>query len=184
VTKALTQWFYEGGQELYALVDAARDPQIISYITQKQVSLHCLFDGIKKITLAEVAPYILKTAELREHLPAFVEQAWGKSCTVIISSPQSLAQVRLQLKKNLLIQLADQGTAYFRFYDSRALNKFFAIASVGQTEHLNGDCITKWHWMGDTKETMNTIESTDKKILFGLANTKSYSLHTSEYLSI
>jgi Domain of unknown function (DUF4123) len=155
-------------ERLYALVDAARDSKLVEQMRSAKIAHYSLFSGVKEVTLARVAPYLVPVTALLPYLRRFATRAWGKSWSVIVESDATLEEVRLQLKKSILVNVADGQTGYFRFYDSRAFEKFFSVGQLEQMQYFMGDCLYKWYWMSSSQSQLHCLESCPSNDQFGL----------------
>ncbi|MEG0922140.1 MAG: DUF4123 domain-containing protein [Comamonas sp.] len=134
--------------QLYMLIDAACNHASICQLRAKGLDVRSLFSGIKEITLAEVAPYLMSLPQEPKLLGSLIEQYWGygKCWSVVVEGFINIEQLRIQLKKSLNVELENGSSAYFRFYDSRALGKFVGISSMKQMDELFGDSIQAFHY--------------------------------------
>jgi len=112
-------------ETLYAVVDAARDPQLYPLVTGASDQA-CLFGGKLAEPLNRAAPYLV---HLKPDEPLF--RAWrdvgrGQSWGIMCRSRLPLAELRLHLKHFLVAQLPDGRVAQFRFYDPRVFGPYLA----------------------------------------------------------
>lgn len=126
---------------VFALIDGARDRDVLTRMQNLKIEHHSLFAGLKAVTLDRVAPYLVPFAALLPHAQSVIPTLWGKSWSVCVESDLLLEKVRLQLKKSLMVEDEDGEQAYFRFYDSRALERFIDSCTNAQLDHFFGEAI-------------------------------------------
>ena len=146
---ALATFLRTRDPQLYMLIDAACDHTCASQLRAKGLDVRSLFSGIKEITLAEVAPYLVSMPKEPPLLESLIEQHWGygKCWSVVVEGFVNIEQLRLQLKKSLSVELENGSSAYFRFYDARAFGKFVGISSLMQMNEFLGESIQGVHYV-------------------------------------
>ena len=147
-TQALANFLGTRRSHLYMLIDAAHDHTCPAQLRAQGLDVRSLFSGIKEITLAEVAPYLVVLPKKCEVLESLLRKYWGygKCWSIIIEGVLDAEKIRLQLKKSLMIELDNGSMAYFRFYDSRAFEKFVAISNFGQMNFIFGDVVSQIYY--------------------------------------
>jgi hypothetical protein len=134
--RALEALLREPGQ-LFAVLDAARDPRILELLHEAVDDHRSLYDGIKGEALADVAPYLVRFRKDSGLLSRLVEEGWGRSWGVFFTSPESMKNVRRHFRRFLLVE-EDETFArmYFRFYDPRVLREIMPIATTRQKDTM------------------------------------------------
>ncbi|GAB7531560.1 hypothetical protein PS3A_39720 [Pseudomonas sp. 3A(2025)] len=112
--------------QVYWLLDGARDPDIVKRIHATGFTAACLYSGELTPRLTAAAPWLV---QLKAQSPATLEllaQGWGQAWGIFIKTSGSLpmAQLRLHLKKFLRVRTEDKTTLMFRYYDPRVLSVF------------------------------------------------------------
>ena len=155
---------------LYALIDSARDHSLVPQMRQANIEHHCLFSGVKALTLARVAPYLVPMTALAPHLERLVPYAWGGAWTMVVHGTGGVDATRTQLKKSSLVRLPDGTSAYFRFYDARVFDRFMRIGTEGQLRWMLGDRLDGLTWVsgGDAARTRTVRHGPARKGLWGL----------------
>ncbi|AVS69143.1 DUF4123 domain-containing protein [Paracidovorax avenae] len=155
---------------LYALIDSARDHSLVPQMRQANIEHHCLFSGVKALTLARVAPYLVPMAALAPHLERLVPYAWGGAWSMVVRGTAGVEATRIQLKKSCLVRLPDGQSAYFRFYDARVFDRFMRIGTEGQLRWMLGDRLDGLTWVsgGDAARTRTVRHGPARKGLWGL----------------
>jgi hypothetical protein len=72
--------------EVYALLDAARDPRIDPILRRSLVDSCCLFAGDLPRELAEVAPYLVALGRESRLTAGLIEAGWGNSWSLFVRS--------------------------------------------------------------------------------------------------
>ncbi len=115
------------GRNLFAVVDACDEPQVLGKIAALGESGTCLYAGNAKEKFRDIAPYLV-TAD--QDLLKWVEQSLaGRPWGLFLVSDAPMLEVRRHLRRFLLAKLPDQRTVYFRFYDPRVISTFIRNSS-------------------------------------------------------
>ncbi|AGY59790.1 DUF4123 domain-containing protein [Gloeobacter kilaueensis] len=129
------------GAWLYALLDAARHPDILtgieSYTSSHLAERACLYRGEAESTLARCAPYLVRV-RLESALLQWLTQAWGASWGVYLISTAPLEQLRTHFRKFLLVEDTQGKQLYFRFYDPRVLRLFLPACNAEELQRFYG----------------------------------------------
>lgn len=178
-TKALAAFLRARRGHLYLLIDAACDHACVPQLRAKGLDVYSLFSGTKEITLAEVAPYLVRLPTQQPILESLIEQHWGygKCWSSIVEGIGDMEQIRLQLKKSLTVELDNGLPAYFRFYDARAFGKFIAISSMAQMDVFFGESIHEVHYASSHQSaSLMSLRKIPKGGLVKLMQKNSYKL--------
>jgi hypothetical protein len=124
------------GQALpvYAILDAARSPDVVSVLASSGLTYLSLYEGAKGAVLANVAPYLVALSSAPEFLERLLEISWGKSWGVYLTSRIAMPDLRDHLRRFLLVKDELGRPLSFRFYDPRVLRVFLPVcmpAEVG-----------------------------------------------------
>lgn len=115
----------EQPEPLYAILDAARDPLILTLLrTQCPEPYQSLYEGLEGEQLAAAAPYLVRLPPQSPFLETLVRLGWGKSWGVFLTCHEPFAEVRQHLRRFLIVETAEGQRLYFRFYDPRVLRVF------------------------------------------------------------
>ena len=140
-TEALSAWLTaleDAGQKLYALLDAAREPNIPQKLAEFGVEAVSLYRGEPEETLADVAPYLVRVAPNSSLLKWFISDGWGKSWGLLVNAPVSLEDLRRHFRRFLLVRDPDGNELYFRFYDPRVLRVYLPTCRAPEAEQFFG----------------------------------------------
>jgi len=114
----------EDFQPLYAVLDTARDIRILALLLHHKEECQSLYEGEQGVTLAQVAPYLVRLQKDSPLLKILVKEGWGKSWGIYLTSPSDLQEVRRHLRHFLQVKLPSGEQVYFRFYDPRVMRVF------------------------------------------------------------
>jgi Domain of unknown function (DUF4123) len=123
---------------LFAILDAARDPLVLARLLDHPGERQSLYEGTKGDQLAAVAPYLAAFPAESSSLQALIDDGWGKSWGVFLTSDQPFQEVRKHLRRFLMVELAGQKPVYFRFYDPRVLRPFLPSCSPAELAQFFG----------------------------------------------
>ena len=114
------------GQQVYWLLDGARDPEIASLVRSSGLEFACLFGEGLHPRLQAAAPYLVQLECGAPASEQMLQRGWGKAWGILAQArPElSLAQLRRHFKKFLRVKTADGKELAFRFYDPRVLNVY------------------------------------------------------------
>jgi hypothetical protein len=126
-------------EPLFALVDAARDPRgVLAFLQACKEEHQSLYEGPKGEQLAAAAPYLVRLPPGSPVLQPLIQQGWGNSWGVYLTSGQPFAEVRRHLRHFLLVQLPDGKEYYFRFYDPRVLRVYLPTCTPEESKQFFG----------------------------------------------
>lgn len=126
--------------DLWAVLDAARDPRIVQVLDECVDDARSLYEGPQNAALADVAPYLVRLRADSHLLRLLVEEGWGAAWGIFIAWSASEKEVRRHLRRFLMVESEEsREKMYFRFYDPRVLRTFIPTCSVRQLTELFGD---------------------------------------------
>jgi Domain of unknown function (DUF4123) len=128
---------------LYAVLDTARDPEVLSLLRRSGYRYECLYMGWARDVFGEVAPYVV---QLRKE-GRLVEQLVARHSVLYIATPDGFSLVRKMLRRLLTAELPDGARALFRFYDPHVLETFSKLASASQTSQLTSGSGVVYAWV-------------------------------------
>lgn len=124
-------------QPLYAVLDAARDAQVLMLLLQSGAQYQSLYQGPKGAALARCAPYLVKLPKDSRLLEILVREGLGKSWGAFLTCAVEFHEIRRHLRNFLQVSMPDGKKAYFRFYDPRVLRTFLPTCTAREgTEFL------------------------------------------------
>lgn len=127
-------------EQVYWLLDGARDPAIVPWLERSGLECSCLYSGELIPRLKAAAPWLVK---LPEQAPASLELlglGWGKAWGILLGVPVrvSMDQLRRHCKKFLRVRTEDKRVLNFRYYDPRVLSVFLPTCDAAQFQALLG----------------------------------------------
>ncbi len=126
----LQHLLFSSGGHAYAVLDAARSPNLLRWVERCGLQSRSLYSGTAAITLAEQAPCLVQLAPDGPALEHLLRSGWGQSLGIFVSSWAGFDELRIALKKKLVVRGADGRRRYFRFYDPRVARAFLATADT------------------------------------------------------
>ena len=124
-------------EQLYAVLDGARDDRIHELLRESVEEHGSLYDGVQGAALAEVAPYLVRLPAGSRLLDSLVREGWGRRWGIYLTSPQRFTGVRRHLRRFLMVtDGATEERLYFRFYDPCALTIFLKSCHPGQASEF------------------------------------------------
>jgi len=131
---ALIDWMRRLEGTLYAIFDAARDPQILKLLEAAQLKQLSLFDGDLRARMTDSAPYLVEIPKETAALELLVRASWGRGWASYLTCAKPFMEVRAHLRRSLMVELPSGQKAYFRFFDPAILQTF-----------LRGSTAKEWH---------------------------------------
>ncbi len=148
--RAFIQYRRAPGEGLFAVVDAARNRELIRVARDRLgLQTQCLFDGESAKIMEGVAPYVVSLdrkraldRDSREFIDMYAERL-GSSAAVMLFADVEADKVAVHLKK--VFRAADETGRkyYFRFYDPRVLRPFIEVCEAGDATQFFGP-IRRW----------------------------------------
>lgn len=135
---------YAEKERLYAVLDAARDPRILTLLRESVEEYRSLFDGMFRELTVEAAPYIVALPAKSRLLARLVDEGWGKSWGVYLTSKRRLEESRKHLRK--FLNVTEEGSSkpiYFRYYDPRVMRVFLPMSTPRQNTELYAE-LDRW----------------------------------------
>lgn len=106
----------------YYVLDAAKAGSAFELAAKRQPEYASLYRGDSAYQLAAVAPYLFKIDKDGGFVRWLLENAKGNSWGVFLQSSASIEDVRLHLRKHLMVKDEMERELYFRYYDPRVLH--------------------------------------------------------------
>jgi hypothetical protein len=139
VTRALARLSAEA-DPLFALLDAARDDRILELLDEAVDEHRSLYTGVAGDALSDVAPYLVTLRRDSALLGRLVEEGWGRSWGVYLTSRRAPRDVRAHLQRFTRVETEDEGPGFlFRFHDPRVLGDFLPTCTPAQRGELFGE---------------------------------------------
>lgn len=127
---------------LFALLDAAREPTVRNRAHGSGQRYQSLYQGDPD--LEDYGPFLVELGRNAPLLGKLVQDGWGKSWGVYLSTDLSFEQLRRHLRRFLMVKLHDGRDAYFRFYDPRVLRVFLGQSTFAEARVFLGPVQAYW----------------------------------------
>jgi pSer/pThr/pTyr-binding forkhead associated (FHA) protein len=123
---------------LYAVLDAAREPTVIARLKASGEEHASLYDGEQGEELSAFGPWLVKLPPDKPLLEQLVRDGWGKSWGVYLTCRLPFKEVRRHLRQFLLAKLPDGRQVCFRYYDPRVLRTYFPTCTAAEAAAFVG----------------------------------------------
>lgn len=148
-------------ENLYALVDAARDRRILALVDACDETSQSLLASPQGESLRQVAPYLVHIARGSALFEVLVNEGWGESWGIYLKATRPFAEVRNRLRQSLFVRNEETGeNLYFRFYDPRVLRLFWPTCTPRQKSEILGTEISAFLLENDADDILRlTLET-------------------------
>ena len=143
---------------LYAILDAARDDEVLPWVRECGAPTECLYDGWQAQELLDVAPFLVSLDDpaVRADL---VARSWGRAWGVFLASGAEMREVRRHLRRFLRVRVEGSGRMLFRYYDPRVLRAFLPTCTLEEANGFFGP-VDAWWSEGHTGESITRFTVT------------------------
>jgi hypothetical protein len=143
------------GTPLYAVLDAAREPEGPLAAHKAGLRVQSLYEGKLGDMLKSVAPHLIDFG-VKSSFRDWWFGRWGKSVGILVETPASLSEVRKHFRTLTIVRGEDRSRYYFRFYDPRVLRAFLPACSAEEAARFFGP-ITAIHCEGSGDDEVLTF---------------------------
>lgn len=133
-----------GHGDVYAILDTARDEKIFPRLGKAPEGSRCLYEGEIPRPLAETAPYLMKVLPWHSFTETLIDDGWGQSWGIFLSSPAPLPEVRRHLRRFLMVQDEEGRSLYFRYYDPRVFRAYLPTCNEEELKMIFGPVEQFW----------------------------------------
>jgi len=144
---------------VFALLDGASSPKLVKLLYDNKPEFCCLYPGELKADIAAVAPYLVRLEAGKEFTGIVLKEGWGAHWGVFVSSAADLRALRDHFREFHKVELPDQRTVIFRYYDPRVLRIFLPVSNQPELATF----------FGPVQTFIVEGESAETGIKFGLA---------------
>jgi hypothetical protein len=150
-------------QNVYILLDTARDPQIYPKLGQlgPDTPYQCLFDEEAPQLLKEAAPYLVQLQKNASAAKSLIEAGWGQSWGIFLTSSTALADLRTHCQRLLGVEDEAGNPLYFRYYDPRVLRVYLPTCTEAEMQAILGSVVTRF-WV-ESEDGRQLIEYPPKE---------------------
>jgi len=138
VRGALAEPGEHGARRLFAILDGARDEQIVPMIRAAGVEARCLFDGELAPALAAAAPYLVALDPAAAFTRGLLARGWGEAWGVLLVASAGLEPLRRHFRQFLRVRDEDGRHLLFRYYDPRVLRLYLPTCTSEELAQVFG----------------------------------------------
>lgn len=149
-------------QPLFAILDAARDPNILKLLLDSKEQFQSLYQGKQGEALVHFAPYLVRLPQPSPLIEKLVLNGWGKSWGVYLTCDQPFEAVRTHFRRFLMVKTEAGKHIYFRFYDPRVLRVFLPSCTVEQLNLFFGP-VSNYRMESQTSQGMHVFAKLGQK---------------------
>lgn len=120
---------HRSGENLFALVNAARQPELLGLLARQEDEALSLYENTRFSRLFEVAPFLIKLRHNTRLLQWLVSDAWGSNSTSWLISPATLPDLATSLRRFTTVRDELEIEVLFRFQDPTILFTFLQFSS-------------------------------------------------------
>ncbi|MDI1450237.1 DUF4123 domain-containing protein [Polyangium sp. 6x1] len=140
---------------LFALLDGARDKRILELLHESVDEHRSLYEGVQGDALGDVAPYLVHLSSESALSEKLLDEGWGRSWGVYLTSARPLADVRQHLRRLTMVEAeGETKRLYFRFQDPRVLRRFLAMSNTRQRGEMFGSTLEAFLMEGEQGEVI------------------------------
>src|SRR5271166_6407871 len=124
--------FQEGDAPVFAVLDGASAPKLVANLYEHKPEHCCLYPGDLKPDMVAVAPYLVRLEAGQEFTELVLREGWGAHWGVLVVSHSQLRTLRDHFRNFNKVELPDQRTVIFRYYDPRVLRVFLPVCNQAE----------------------------------------------------
>ena len=124
--------FGKAEASLFAVLDGASAPDLVKNLYAHEPEYCCLYRGELPPDVATVAPYLVRLESGNEFTDLVLREGWGAHWGIFISSTANLRVLRDHFREFHAVELPDQRTVLFRYYDPRVLRSFLPACNAAE----------------------------------------------------
>ena len=124
--------FAKGEIPLYAVLDGASAPDLVKNIYEHEPEYCCLYRGELPPDIATVAPYLVRLEPDNKFTEWVLSEGWGAHWGIFAVSTGNLRSLRDHFRQFHTVELPDQQTVLFRYYDPRVLRTFLPACNPAE----------------------------------------------------
>jgi len=144
--------FGKGDVPIFALLDGASAPDLVKNLYEHKPEHCCLYRGELKPDIATVAPYLARLEAGSPFTEWLLREGWGVHWGIFVASNGTLRILRDHFRQFYTVELPDQRTVLFRYYDPRVVRTFVPACNAGELATFFGP-VQSFVIEGETPET-------------------------------
>lgn len=131
---------------IFAVVDAARDPSIPTYLSSLGTAetCQCLWQGDSFLRTDDAAPYLVRLNPDAALTKILLIEGVGKGWLLPLRTQAPFEALRSHCRRFPEARLPDGRIVLFRWYDSRVLNDLLPVLDIEERRPLFGPIATFW----------------------------------------
>lgn len=133
-----------GHGDVYAVLDTAKDKRIYPRLRDPAVAARCLYEGTIAQPVAETAPYLVQMQAWTPFTETMLEDGWGQSWGIFLSTSSPAQEVRRHLRRFLMVQDEQGKQLYFRYYDPRVFRVYLPTCNDAELKLVFGPVERFW----------------------------------------
>lgn len=143
--------FGKGDTPVFAVLDGASAPGLVKSLYEHEPEYCCLYRGELEPDIATVAPYLVRFEAESKFTELVLGEGWGAHWGIFVVSAASLRTLRDHFRAFHTVELPDQRTVLFRYYDPRVLRNFLPVCNARELATFFGP-VQKFVVEGETPE--------------------------------
>ena len=146
----------------YAIVDAARVDEMPAMLFELEADpeYRSLFFETPQEELIDVAPFLVKLEEGSAFFSWLLEEQWGNSWGVFLTSEADFEDVFVHLKGLMKVEAPNDERLFFRFYDPRVLRVFLPTCNTEELKQMFG-CLDSFLLEGEDASFLQFVNGMD-----------------------
>ncbi len=124
--------FGKNDRAVFAALDGASAPNLVKALYEHKPEHCCLYPGELRPDIATVAPYLVRLEAGTEFTKLVLKEGWGAHWGIFLLSQSDLRTLRDHLREFHKVELPDQRTVIFRYYDPRVLRVFLPVCNQAE----------------------------------------------------
>lgn len=145
--------FERWGPKLYAVLDGASIPGLLSLLRKHQIVHVCLIRGELDPELAQTAPYLVQLPKDSEFTKLLLTQGLGNHWGILALSHNDFRTLRMHLRKFLTVWDPDGKPLFFRYYDPRVLRVYLPTCNTNELRIVFGP-VSAYFTEADTNQAI------------------------------
>jgi hypothetical protein len=117
---------------VFAVLDGASVPKLVQSLHEHQPENCCLYPGELRPDMAAVAPYLVRLEPGKEFTQLILKEGWGGHWGIFVVTTSDLRTLRDHFREFHKVELPDQRTVIFRYYDPRVLRIFLPVCNEAE----------------------------------------------------
>ena len=130
--------FTSVGTSVFAVMDGASVPNLLSNLYQHEPEFVCLYRGELEPDMAEVAPYLIRLDQPSEFTNWVIGRGWGNHWGIFAVSQADIRIMRHHFRTFLMVYDSDNKPIYFRYYDPRVLRVYLPTCNTEELRMVFG----------------------------------------------